>query len=108
CTLTALLLSDERTKATVAHVGDSRCYLLRNDELTQLTTDHTIAPRSNVLTRAIGTHGSVLVDVVHSDVQLNDLFLLCSDGLTGMVSDLDLKVMLQQKKPLPQIAQDLI
>ncbi len=89
---------------TIGHVGDSRAYLLRDDELTQLTQDHSLVaelvrsgrlspkeaeshPRRSVITRALGTESDVEVDVFSLRAQDGDLFLLCSDGLTSMVSD---------------------
>lgn len=88
-----------------AHVGDSRLYRIRKGELQQLTKDHSLinelldqgyfktleeaqqAGQKNVITRAVGIGESVQVDVGLSDVQENDLFLLCSDGLNDMISD---------------------
>jgi protein phosphatase len=89
---------------TVAHVGDSRMYRLRNGSFERLTEDHSIVQElvvrgqmnagqaavsrnRNVITRAIGISPDVLVDVSHHDLASGDVFLLCSDGLTGMVSD---------------------
>jgi serine/threonine protein phosphatase PrpC len=89
---------------TIGHVGDSRAYLLRDDKLTQLTQDHSLVaelvrsgrlspkeaeshPRRSVITRALGTESDVEIDVFSLRAQDGDLFLLCSDGLTSMVSD---------------------
>lgn len=107
-TLTVLAVAEDATSASIGHVGDSRCYLLRGGTFAQLTTDHSIAPRSNVLTRALGTHNSVDVDTASFPLLAGDLFLLCSDGLTNMVRDNDLHAMVQQKKPLQEIVQNLI
>jgi len=88
----------------IGHVGDSRAYLLRNDRLTQLTIDHTFVreliaqgrlapedaeshPRRHMLTRTIGM-GNVRVDSLDIYLQPADRVLLCSDGLTGLVSDI--------------------
>src|SRR5205823_13230317 len=96
CTLTLLLVLGN--KAAMAHVGDSRLYLLRSGKLSQLTTDHTMANElclaglitaaevrdhqyAHVLTRAIGTQPSVVPDLLMMDVAPGDRFLLCSDGL---------------------------
>ena len=101
-TITALLV--ENGEAHIAHVGDSRCYLLRNKALMQLTSDHTYVeqlllqgtitpkearnhPNRNVITRALGTEPSVEVDMLRIKLQPGDMFLLCSDGLSGYVSD---------------------
>ena len=89
---------------SVGHVGDSRLYRLRAGRLEQLTRDHTLvqlyvdsgvmtlaaarrAPIRSVLTRAVGTEPELDVDVETFDVAAGDVYLLCSDGLTEMVSD---------------------
>ena len=101
-TMTVALVDGDRV--TIGHVGDSRAYLLRDDELTQLTQDHSLVaelvrsgrltpeeaethPRRSVITRALGTDSEVEVDVFSLRAQDRDLFLLCSDGLTSMVTD---------------------
>lgn len=89
-TLTLLWVIDN--KAIMAHVGDSRLYLLRNDEIHLLSNDHTLANESkmniapglaNVLTRSIGSAESVVVDTLMFDVLEGDKYLLCSDGLSN-------------------------
>jgi protein phosphatase len=72
--------------ASVAHVGDSRAYLLHNDRLEALTRDHSLLD-SNVLVRALGREPEVDVDLAEVPVQPGDYLLLCSDGLTRMVPD---------------------
>jgi PPM family protein phosphatase len=88
----------------VAHVGDSRAYLLRGGALRQLTEDHSLLndyrksraltpeeietfPHKNVIVRALGMKDEVAVDLVRERVEDGDLVLLCSDGLSGMVPD---------------------
>ena len=88
-------------------VGDSRAYLLRDGKLYQLSRDHTQVqelvdrgllapedaaghPMSHVLARAIGVQAQVEVDVVSDEAYSGDIFLLCSDGLTGQVSDAEI------------------
>ena len=88
----------------IAHVGDSRIYRLRGGELEQITQDHSLVeelvrarlitreearthPRRNIITRALGTAGENVPDMLAADTRLGDVWLLCSDGLTGMVSD---------------------
>ena len=99
-TLTALLLRGDH--ALLAHIGDSRGYLLRGDELTQITQDHSLVaemvregrlaadearlhPYRSVLSRALGTEPDVEVDEFRVDLQNGDVLLLCSDGLSGPV-----------------------
>ena len=84
-TLTALQLADDRWR--IAHVGDSRAYLYRAGELRRLTTDHTVFPGSNTLTRAVGTDGEAEADLEEGTLEDGDLYLLCSDGLTKTHSE---------------------
>ena len=101
-TLVACALRFDR--ATVAHVGDSRCYLIRDGRLKRLTRDHTAladqarlgffpdreshrARLRSTLTRSVGTQLFVAADITEHPVIPNDLLLLCSDGLHGAVSD---------------------
>ncbi len=109
-TCSALLVL--RESAVVAHVGDSRIYRLRDERLEQLTFDHSLvwelkaAARSlndgiastiprNVITRSLGPNDAVQVDVEGPyPVRPHDMFLLCSDGLTGAVSDEEIGALL--------------
>ena len=101
-TVTALFVKNERYY--ILWVGDSRAYLLRNSKLTQVSRDQSQVndlidegmisveeaknhPLSNVITRAVGVMDEVKVDVVEGDINTGDIFLLCSDGLTGELSD---------------------
>jgi protein phosphatase len=122
-TVVGLLLSG--SIGAVAHVGDSRAYRLRNGLLDQLTQDHTWVneqvvagflskeqarshPLKNVVTRALGGESDVLVDVREVDLQPGDLYLLCSDGLTGMLSDADIRDRLDSGRSLHEICRALI
>lgn len=103
CTLTAVTFPDQQT-ARFAHVGDSRAYLLRQGELTQITEDHSVVgelvrggrltreqaaihPHRSMLTRALGIEEPLRVDSYDVDVLDGDRIMLCSDGLTAMVPD---------------------
>ncbi len=108
-TLTVLWLGD--VEALIAHVGDSRCYRLRDGELQQMTEDHSLVmemvragaltreqahvhPMRNVITRAVGTDQGVDIDMLHFPREKGDLWLICSDGLHGMVSDDEMQAIL--------------
>ena len=108
-TLTAALVDDSRVQ--LAHVGDSRAYLFRNHDLSILTEDHTLVhrmvmageiteaeaevhPHRSILTRALGVDGRVRVDEMSIEVQPGDRILLCTDGLTGMVSEEQIRTIL--------------
>jgi PPM family protein phosphatase len=103
-TVVALLGSRSHDRVYVCHVGDSRCYRFRDGTLTQLTEDHSLYNEyvqnmpelgeerlaqlpKNVITRALGMQEQVAVDEKPHDVVAGDVFLLCTDGLSGMVSD---------------------
>ncbi len=81
CTL--VVLRFEQSVYALAHVGDSRAYLLRGNKLTQLTKDHA---NGHMLLRAIG-HGTAKPDVQRGATRRGDTFLVCSDGLTNMLPD---------------------
>ncbi|ASB69681.1 protein-serine/threonine phosphatase PrpC [Bacillus subtilis] len=97
---------------SVAHIGDSRCYLLQDGDFVQVTEDHSLVnelvrtgeisredaehhPRKNVLTKALGTDQSVSIDTRSFDIEPGDKLLLCSDGLTNKVEGTELKDILQ-------------
>jgi protein phosphatase len=101
-TVVAVLV--DGTHANLAHVGDSRVYLVRENGLTQLTNDHSWVneqlesgaisadqarshPLRNVVTRALGGRPELVVDLKVHDVKKGDVLLLCSDGLTSMLPD---------------------
>jgi len=101
-TMTVALVHDRGV--TIGHVGDSRAYLIRNGKLEQLTEDHSLVselvrsgklspeeaeshPHRSVITRVLGTEPDVDVDTFSVRTEPDDLFLLCSDGLTSMVDD---------------------
>lgn len=123
-TMTVALV--EGNVVTIGHVGDSRAYLLRDDQLTQLTQDHSLVaelvrsgrlsakeaeshPRRSVITRALGTDSEVEVDVLSLRAQDRDVFLLCSDGLTSMVSDEEIaRLLLSARDDLDDAGKKLI
>ncbi|UCF48560.1 MAG: serine/threonine-protein phosphatase, partial [Myxococcales bacterium] len=99
----ALFVRDDR-KIHIVHVGDSRAYRVRDGGITQLTRDHSllndyllVMPNltdaqkerlpTNVITRALGMQDGVAVDLYFENVEPGDVYVLCSDGLNGMVSD---------------------
>ena len=110
-TLTAFLADGDTLR--LAHVGDSRAYLLRDGVLQRITTDHTVVeglvekgeltaqeatihPQRSILTRAIGVDGEVQVDQASIQPRPGDRLLLCSDGLTGMVDEADIQRILEE------------
>lgn len=75
----------------IGHVGDSRAYILHNGQMRQLTQDHSLAAQKNVLTRALGNSLLVRVDRSIHPVQPDDMLILCTDGLTNVVSDAEIQ-----------------
>ncbi|WP_457629920.1 Stp1/IreP family PP2C-type Ser/Thr phosphatase [Oceanithermus sp.] len=113
---TATALALNLPYAIIAHVGDSRAYLLRDGVLTQLTQDHSwVAERMrqglltpsearnhrwrNVITNALGSFPEARVDLIGLKVQPGDRFLLCSDGLSGVLEDSVLQEILEELPP---------
>jgi serine/threonine protein phosphatase PrpC len=122
-TITALWLKD--TLMSIAHVGDSRAYLLRNGNLQQLTNDHSlvaeqvrrglITPQQaeesemqSVLLRALGAHPEVEIDADEVEIIPRDVLLLCSDGLTRMVTEPEIAGALQAETVPSAAAERLI
>ena len=120
CTLAAV----RGDQLFLAHIGDSRAYLLRNGELHQVSTDHSwveeavamgtltreearIHPNRNVITRAIGLDPQIEVDTLTMPLAEGDLLLLCSDGLNSMLSDNEIKGLLVDQNP-EKVCQALI
>jgi protein phosphatase len=113
------------SKLSLAHVGDSRAYLLRTGSLQQLTNDHSlvaeqvrrgiITPQQaeesemqSVLLRALGAHPEVDVDIDEFDLFPRDVLLLCSDGLTRMVTEPEIAGTLQAETDPEKAAQKLV
>ena len=113
-------------KFYIAHVGDSRCYRIRGGSIQQMTRDHSLLedykdakpnmsedeqkkfPHKNVITRALGMRETVQVDVLAHDIQDNDVFLLCSDGLSGMVQDDSIAQTVSGAKSLERAVAELV
>jgi protein phosphatase len=111
---TASVLIVSGSRYMIGQVGDSRVYLLRDGALQQLTKDHSYVqeqvdagfltpeqaryhPYSNVITRCVGASPDVQPDIYQGDVRIGDLFLVASDGLTGMVDDRRLQILLMSR-----------
>ncbi len=109
----------------MAHIGDSRAYRYRDGELEQMTPDHSLAneyvkmgilakedveffPYKNVITRACGLAEQVEVEVQYEEVQPNDLFIFCSDGLSDMVPDKQILEILEDEDDLEQLCRKLV
>lgn len=109
-TSVALLLADDKVFA--GHVGDSRFYMVRGDHIQQISEDHSLVHEQvkagiltaeqaktsrfkNIITRSIGFEEDVLVDVLGVDLEVGDKLLLCSDGLSNLVEDYEMREILR-------------
>ena len=109
------------SELVVGHVGDSRLYMLRDDELHRVTSDHSWVneqvklgllsddeaqrhPMRNIVTRALGSRPEVVVDLVTAGVLPGDVFVLCSDGLNTMLSDEEIRGILEAHREDPETA----
>jgi protein phosphatase len=92
-TVCCAMFSPNKQRVFIGHVGDSRCYRLRNGVFQQITADHTMAeqgvkgPEGQQLSRAVGIWPTVVIDVITARPETGDVYLLCSDGLTKMLRD---------------------
>lgn len=121
---TVTVLWEGADEVYIGHVGDSRAYLLRAGALSQITQDHSVVaemmrqgiltkekakrhPYRNVITRAVGTSSGIEVDVIRLDKQPGDIWLICSDGLYGMMEDTQIEEALKTL-PLDEAADRLL
>lgn len=120
---TATILHIYKNRAYYAHIGDSRLYRLRNKNLEQITEDHSyvetlvrrgeitpeearVHPMKNILTQAVGADENISVDSGNLRIDVDDIFMLCTDGLTNMVTDENiLKILLESGNPADDLVQ---
>jgi len=113
-------------KVVIGHIGDSRAYLLRGNNLIQLTNDHSVlqeqldsglltpeqakfATYKNYVTRALGVEPEVDLELNTFDVSIGDIYLLCSDGLSEMLEDDEIKaIIIDENETLPHRASELV
>ncbi|MFZ4478317.1 MAG: Stp1/IreP family PP2C-type Ser/Thr phosphatase [Rhodoferax sp.] len=122
-TLVVGVFQDDRL--LLGHVGDSRCYRLRGNEFLQITKDHSllqeqldaglmtpeeaaVSPLKNLVTRAMGVENEVLLEVNEHLVENGDIYLMCSDGLSDMISDAAIARVLRNRSELAQMADELV
>src|SRR5699024_5646216 len=122
-TITAALVGEDTL--AIGHVGDSRAYRLRSGRFEQLTDDHSLVadlvrsgrltpeeadahPQRSVITRVLGTDAEVDVDTFSIGVETDDLFLLCSDGLTTMVADEEIRKLVAGARDLDEAGKALV
>jgi PPM family protein phosphatase len=115
----------DASRLMLGHIGDSRCYRLRGAEFTQITKDHSllqeqidaglitleqaaVSLNKNLVTRALGVEDSVLLEVNEHRVEVGDIYVLCSDGLSDMVDDAGISAILAVPGTLEAKAKQLI
>ena len=109
----------------LGHIGDSRCYLFRDDKFLQITKDHSLlqeqidaglltpvqaaaSPLKNLVTRAMGVEDEVLIEIHLHHVQAGDIYLMCTDGLSDMVDHASMASVLQNGATLSRMADELV
>jgi len=115
----------EKNKISIAHVGDSRVYLVREGKLTQVTQDHSLvadqvrqgilkaeeaekSPNKNILTRALGVDENTEIDCYETDAKVGDIWIGCTDGLNKMVTDEEILKTVPLMKTPKMIAEHLV
>lgn len=124
-TVVGAMFSPRKKRMYIGHVGDSRCYRIRSGAIQCLTRDHSLIndyllampdlteeQRSelpkNVITRALGMHDQVVVDLQHDDPKPGDIYVLCSDGLSGMVEDAEILELVKESADIGELCSALI
>ncbi len=114
-----------KDKVIIGHVGDSRVYLIRNNTILKITTDHSFIeelvnkgtltreeaemhPKKNVITRAVGYEDDVSIDIYESDFFDGDIFLLCTDGLTNKLSETEIFEIVNKSDELQTACERLV
>ncbi len=122
-TVVSTLFADDAI--VVGHVGDSRLYRLREGMFDQLTEDHSLLndyikmkhlsaeeiaafPHKNVIVRALGMKSTIQVDVIVDQPRLGDVYLLCSDGLSGMIQDTEIATLVANEPDLDALCERLV
>ena len=121
-TLTVMLVL---SKVYIGHVGDSRAYLIKNDQILQITQDHSLVaellrngsiteseakihPQKNIITRALGTEENIIVDLYTLDIEKGNALILCTDGLTNLVTMDEIKEVVLGSKSVQGSCEHLI
>jgi len=112
-------------KLYIGHIGDSRVYLIRGDEMHKITTDHSYIeeliktgsltreeaqnhPKKHVITRALGCSEEIIVDTYLSDIKDGDAFIICTDGLTNMLEEEEIKRIVKNIDDIDAVCEELV
>lgn len=113
------------SRLQVANVGDSRLYLIHEQKITQITRDHSLVeemvrmggidresarnhPDKNIITRAIGAQDTIEIDFFNEELKPGDMVLMCTDGLTNMLEDEEIRMILGGQRDIVEMAERLI
>jgi protein phosphatase len=113
-TVVAARFSPNKQRVYIGQVGDSRCYRIRGNAIKQLTTDHTfrglglVGPGSERLYQAVGIRRRISISVIVDKPRPNDIYVLCTDGLSNMVGDDDIREVILQEQDLEAAVYGLI
>lgn len=122
---TVVVLSILENRLLIANVGDSRLYIVNRQKIKQITRDHSYVqemvrigemdeitarehPDKNIITRAIGVTNEVLIDFFEEEIEGGDIILMCSDGLTNMILDEDIKSIINGQRDVVEMAEKLV
>lgn len=122
---TVVVLSILDNRLLIANVGDSRLYIVNRQQINQVTKDHSYVqemvrigemdeitarehPDKNIITRAIGVTNEVLIDFFEEQIKTEDIVLMCSDGLTNMILDEDIKTIINSQRDVVEMAEKLV
>lgn len=122
---TVVVLSILENRLLIANVGDSRLYIVNRQRISQVTNDHSYVqemvrigemdeitarehPDKNIITRAIGVTNEVLIDFFEEYIEVGDIILMCSDGLTNMILDEDIKTIINSQRDVVEMAEKLV
>ena len=124
-TVVGAMFSSKKSRMYIGHVGDSRCYRVRDGQIRLLTRDHSLIndyllampdltdeqkselPK-NVITRALGMQDHVVVDLQCDDPKREDIYILCSDGLSGMIGDDEIRLVVAGAPDIREACRRLI
>ncbi|MDF2546838.1 MAG: Stp1/IreP family PP2C-type Ser/Thr phosphatase [Anaerosolibacter sp.] len=122
---TTLTMAFIQSKLFIGHIGDSRAYLIRNNEIKQITQDHSLVaellrngtitekeakthPQKNIITRALGTEENIQIDIYTIELLAEDIIVLCSDGLSNLVEQMEIKECLTNSNSMQSGCEHLV
>lgn len=122
---TATLVLRVKDQLYIGHIGDSRAYLIRKGQIRQITQDHSLVaelvrqgsisereamkhPQKNIITRALGTDENIKVDIFNTDIQDEDILVLCTDGLSNFVDKYEIEKIVLETEDCQECCRELV